>query len=468
MVRKLGLFGVCAAALVAVSCLGTEPVKAVVSEADAGSTPKAACQDGVDNDGNGEYDCYDVSCRKADSVSRLSGDTICHYERYRMSWLATSSSSLSSSSSETSSSSGTTSAGSSTTGFPFAIADRTSDTIQIQALFHKDGSNEVAYAGRFTNKALYGVIDLSGTPVVDFQSYGDLSTPWSTSAFVRRFFVSLDTSLTGTYMASGAIVYADSSFATAYTANAGSGSGADYGLPIANFVYVGYNTATTQCYVGNDDTVGYVMVDKNLSDNISPSKINKLNGGQMVAGEIVGDKCVGLAVRKTYNPDHSIDSIQTWYLRTTKTNSVDTAVQVKTPISKLEDPYSMVTIGSTTFIAARIAGSVRMLILNPDLTVRDTGSVLAAGYPHRIRKVTVGGETRLAILGDQAGAGFIVLTDTAGAIKANPSGFSDVSAFSDIVQTSATTFLVSGWKNVNGGGSVAKILKLNDGLQIVP
>jgi len=466
MKQNFVLFATGLAILSLGSCLGSDPIAKSTHE-----TSIALCTDGLDNDGDNNFDCYDSDCRALDSTMRLSGDTLCHYERYGQGPLSSSVEAVSSSSAIVASSS--SAADTLVEGFPLSVRRFDEDTVQILSLYRKPGSTHIAISGRLRSYGLFGVIDTAGKALQapDIVRTGSgLSNLLGVGSWTEtgRILLNMDTSAIGDYMTYGASIYAQGQIATSYGMNQALTASSNLGWPYQNstYAFLGINTPGSICMAVNQADTGYAFIDENASDNALPSywPVNFLNGS-FASGRITGDECALVGTHSTIGPDSS----QIWFFLIKKTNDIDAMVQVSTG-STTERAIDLEVIAGKTYIAATVDGSPRLLVLATDHTLDSAASaqILGAGTIRRMRTVTVNGTPHLLLMGASAGKAALWLMDTDGSLTASTT-FSEADGFADALQLDNGRILVAGWKaNSSGIGTTGVILQITTALNLVP
>jgi hypothetical protein len=473
MFRNLVLASFAFTGLMLFSCLGSDP-----NSNGSPENTKALCTNGEDDDGDNNFDCYDPDCRAVDSLARILGDTICHYEDYR-SPVAIPSSGIDGTSSIGASSSSATSSASVSGQFPVEIP-QDNDSVQVLALFNASGSTEIIAAGRIGRQGLRLTMDSTGnildqsseqTPddLLDSLLKGVLN---SYGLPTGRVFLGVDTTLDGNVNFFGYSTYSSRTFATNFFLTyADDRTWGNNGIwPSGEYLFMGANSSTSLCYVINNygasaqlDT-GYIAIDANVTDGQVPTKVGKLLSGVMTGGEVVeGNKCAAVGTRSVLNPDSS----QIWYYLVNKLNEREAMAQITTGNAN-ERAYDLETVAGKTYIAATVGNVPRMLVVSATQTVEVDGSAqgLNVGTPKRIRAIQVGGVTRLLMVGEAGGKGMLWLMGTDGS-KVNSAVIPDMNVLTDVVQLPGENLIVSGWKTTTGGGTTGIVLKMTTGFTVL-
>jgi hypothetical protein len=469
MVRKSILAIAVPFAIMLASCIGSDPAADTTAE-----NTRALCTNGEDDDGDGHFDCYDPNCRSLDSISRIAGDTVCPYEDYRPPVIIPTSSSNVASSSATSSSQASSSSSSEVAAgaFPYELA-QDNDDVKALKLLAIPGTVKVAVAGKIGNQAMYLILDTAGTVVDKYsvQTPDDLLTGADQAVYgspTRREFVGVNVLLDQEVTFFGTSYFETGRRATSYyLVSSGNGlTSNNYIWPTGEFMHIAPVTTTALCYVfnsygGDQPDTGFVAVDANLDDGFVPTKIGKLIGGTMVAGEVANEKCLSVGVRTT------VDSTQIWFYRVSKLNERDNMVQVTTG-SANEVAYELETVGTKTYIAAKVDGTPRMLVLNSSYAVEVDGAsqALGVGTPYGLRAIDISGTERLLMVGEAGGKGMLWVMGVDGS-RVNSAVISEMDVITDAVQLPGGNILLSGWKATAGGGTTAVILKINAGLSVL-
>lgn len=414
------------------------------------------CMDGIDNDGDGHYDCYDPDCKRVnDSLIYHFKDTICHYEDYSATQKSSSSQSVSSSSlsssvtlqssSENGSSSSVESSSSVKDSSLFLeLIEGDDDSVQITALYRQSGSNQIGYAGQIRNLGVMGILDTLGNEVqapLGINLNGALS----------RTLTDLDMTPNGGFNAVGWISFADSSKAYSYVLNQSS-SDYNYALSQDQLIFQGFPSSTTACYVTNDSTMGFVFVDQDISDLNLPSALNILKQGSMVRGEVINQSCAGLGNRSTN------DSTQIWLMVTSSNNVTSRKVQVTTG-STQEVGFDFETISDKTYVAATVDGQIRLLVLGSGTALTSAGVDLGSGTPRRLAAIQVDGNSKILMIGDQDSKGHLWIFNPDGSLE-NEVTIPETQTLTDIEQLGDESLILSGWKSAQGTGTVGVIFSL--------
>ncbi|NLB64148.1 MAG: hypothetical protein GX801_08615 [Fibrobacter sp.] len=447
-----------------ISCLGSDPRVESHNE-----RSRAMCTDGIDNDGDGHYDCYDPDCRVVqDSLWAIDiTDTICHYEKLGI-WIAPLSSSAKVSSSSQGISSSESVSSSSVQNFPFAIkANVKSDSIQVFALKYNAERQEIAIAGRYGKQALFGIIDTSTTEVLSFNpvSSPDISGAMGTGAAAGRVFTDIDTNTAGIFTAIGNSDYTSKTIAMTYTYDyiSETHSYQNSYSPHNELIFSGYNTPTTECLITNNADTGFVLVDINIDDNLMATYSNYLPKTKMAKGTISGTNCVGVGTRT------ASDSSQVWLLITSSDNIATTTAQVSTG-SDNEKAFDIEVIDDIAFIATKIDNQVQLIlydIKNDSLISKSKAQ--GPGTPHRLRTVKVNGKDHLLMVGAEAGKGALWLFSTTGNLVLKESlRNTEAVTISDALQLPNGVIIAGGWRQNSDGGTEGVLHKLNTSLKIIP
>jgi len=463
MNRNFAFFASSVAVLALASCLGFRSRSKEVRENTA-----EQCNDGLDNDGDNNFDCYDSDCRELDSTMRLDGDTLCHYENYGGIRVSSSSAILSSSSMAPSSSSATDSL---VEGFPFAVQRYASDSVQILSLYRKPGTNQIALSGRLRSYGLFGVIDTTGNSIIEpdiVRTPSNLTSILGFGAWTEtgRLVMGLDTSITGGFMSYGSSQYSQGYFATSYLLSSDLSKASTQAWPdqASRYAYLGVVSPGALCIAVNQADTGYALVDEDASDNsITGYRPVSFLNGVLTAGEIVNEQCALIGTRTTANPDSS----QIWFFLLDKTNEINKTVQVTTG-SSVEKSIDLEIMGGKTYVAATVNGASRVLVLGTSHNLENNGSNQSLnGTLLRIRRITVAGESKLLIMGNTGNKAALWLMNADGSVNASTT-FTEASAFSDAIQLGNGHLLVAGWKsNSSGTGTAGVIFKINTALALV-
>lgn len=457
------------------SCLGSDPMAATGVENTAGT-----CTDGLDNDGDGDFDCYDAECYALDKKLRLKGDTLCHYEDYTPIFVPSSSSKNTSSSgtsnnasSGASSSSANSSSSAVALGFPYSYAAFPEDSTQILTLYRKAGTNEILFAGRIRQHGLYGTVDTTGKVVSAPEVISSTAVPSQYTSIAdwipsTRSFWGIDTNASGEYLVYGYSGYNQGIMATSWR-RSGDNSYTSFWvseMAQSNYAFLGIASGKSQCIAVNQVDTGFVQIDADMTDaSINLNFPIKIADGAIAKGRINGETCEVIANRTTSSPDSS----QIWYGRVLKTNDLDVKALLDVG-SATAKGYDLVSVGNMTYVAATVNGFPRMLVLNSSgvVTINGASQALGSGTPKSIRTIKVGSSTRLLMVGESGGQGALWLLDTDGN-KVSQSLIPQASAFSDVIQLGNGDLIVSGWKsNVpNGAGTTAVLLKISTSLSLV-
>lgn len=462
MVWKIVLFAISVSASLLVSCIGEDPN---ASDNDFENT-LAMCTDGDDNDGDFHYDCYDPDCRALDSTRRLDGDSaFCHYEDYHEIIDREQSSVVRRSSSSVARSSSSAVPG--LAGFPYEVAGDPTDSVQILALFRKTGSSRVVLAGRMRQHGLFGIIDTAGKVLEaadDLRSSEQPPQSMATGvgAMEGTLIFGLDTNSTGDYTVYGSSLYENRNFATYFFRQGNAGAWSMEFWWKQMFVFTGFTSLTSKCFVTNSLDTAFVVVDDNLSDNSIPyPSIHPLKTN-FVAGTVVGEDCAAVGTRTT------TDSTQIRYARINKHNDIEADQQVTTG-SVNEVAYGIASTGGNTYLAVRIDGEPRLLVLNASDALTNDGSSqnLGVGTPYRLKVIRVGSATRILMLGSRAGKGMLWLFGTDGNLVAS-AAIASAGGFTDAIQLGDGNLLVSGWtSNGSTSGTTGVVEKISTGLALV-
>jgi len=440
--RKIAFFGLCAMGLALVSCMDENMGATVLHENTA-----AMCTDGIDNDGDGYYDCYDPDCAIQDSLSRASSThkVLCDYEHYGMP-IATrsSSSSLKSSSSVASSSSveGTL------IGFPVTLVDSSGvSDVRAMSLFRKGSDASITVAGQWgvsgfettvgldgfvgTHKLL--TVSMGSESALAFHFHGIGVDADANPLFYGASLTNLDTS-SHYFVQSGVAQFR-----------------LQYGDSLAFYSYFATNSI---CVLVNDGANAKAVEFAPLTSGASYSFSENVDipNAKMAAGEITGTDCAGIA-------NHTLSTgSEIYYFRLTKDNSPAIAGGSKFKVTTgaaNEVGYDLETVGSKTYVAATIGGIPKMLTVdNSTGLLVSASSDLGAGIPSRIRAVTIGADARLLMVGVLNGKGAVWLVGQDGTQIGATVTDASVEGFSDALQVNDTTILLSGWK-----GNAGKVLR---------
>lgn len=462
MVLKIAFFAVSVASTLLVSCIGEDPN----AKTDDFENSVAMCTDGDDNDGDFNYDCYDPDCRALDSTRRSNGDSvICHYDQYRETIDREQSSFVRSSAIIPSSSSVAVS--NSSAGFPFLIFGDDNDTVQVLSLFRKKGSARIILTGRMRQHGLYGIMDTTGKvmeSVEDLRSAQNPPASMATGAgsMTGTVTVGIDTTSTGDYTIFGSSQYANREYATFFSREGNTGAWNIEFWWKQEFVFTGFISNSSKCFLTNSLDTAFMVVDMDLEDNSIPyPSIHPLKT-HFVAGALAGEECAGVGTRT------SGDTTQIWYGRLNKNNDVlrDTIVSTG---SIHEVAHGVAVSGTSTYIAARIDGEPRLLVVDADgeLTNNGASQNLGVGEPSRLRVIQVGSTKRILMLGSRAGKGMLWLFGTDGGLVGS-AAINSVQGFSDAIQLGDGNLLISGWAaNENGSGTVGVVEKVSTSLTLV-
>jgi len=444
--RKIAFFGICVFALLLVAC-GTDNKTGQVKL----ENTVALCTDGLDNDGDGNFDCYDANCRALDSTMRLKGDTLCHYENYHPIF-ALSSAVLQSSSSTASSSSAQAATNS---GFPMNVVNSNYDTIQILTLYRKANSIEVAMSGRMDNQALTGIVDTLGAPVQTPAAFQYSKDPVDSVAGVSNghHFYGIDTSLTGNYLFYGSLDFPSLSRPASYNyIERGMYFNEWPHMPsTSQFRYVGNLSSAATCFVFNVADSGFVEVDDNLTDLFIPypSTHNNMPHTRMVAGALDNGTCIGVG-QSTVG-----DSSQIRIGVASATNAELANIQI-TMGSKNEVVYDLAIANGTYYLATTVDGYPKVIMLNSSLNKINTAATaadLGSGTPSHIRSISIGGVQRMILVGSSGAYGAIWILDAQGnkLFEYLDNGTGGLTKFTDVVQLESGNLIVAGYKSTTKG-----------------
>lgn len=470
--KRLALFVAITAPFVFHACLGSDPIAATDME-----NSRATCTDGLDNDGDGNFDCYDAECYALDQSLRAKGDSICRYQDYDPIFIPSSSSKDKSSSSSASNlssgaaSSSATNASSSSAGFPFSYYAYADDTTKILGLFRKAGTNEIHFMGQLNENGFYGKVDTTGVEIGTPEEVQASSLPpgytslagWTaTGRLLRGAF----TNTTGDVISFGVSRYNQGSLASGWRHSGGTVYNTFWipDMPNSDFIHLEIISGNSECVALNQNDTAFGQIDLDMTDvNISMSFPFTVSPGTMVAGEVVAEKCSMVANRTT------VDSTQIWFGRLLKTGSLDVKTHLSVGNANAQG-FDLTTVGSITYVAATVGTYPRMLVLDNSGVVTDNGATqgLGSGTPRAIRAIQVGSDTRLLMVGESNGQGAVWLLNINGQKISGPTLFSGASSFSDVLQLGNGDLVVSGWKsNVPAGnGFSAVILRMGSDLQI--
>ncbi|GEM_PF-2952280 len=474
--KRLALFVAITAPFVFHACLGSDPIAATDLE-----NSRTTCTDGLDNDGDGNFDCYDAECYALDKSLRAKGDSICRYQDYDPIFIPSSSSDEDASSSSASNlssgaaSSSATNASSSSAGFPFSYYAYADDTTKILGLFRKAGTNEIHFMGQLSENGFYGKVDTTGVeigepqevqshlfPEAFFVKFPEYETWTPTGRLLRGAYISPSEN----FIAYGHTKYAQGNFATRRTSIGGSIYNQFWigEMPNSEFVFLDIVSGNSECIALNQNDTAFGQVDSSMADiNILQSFPFMVYPASMAAGEVYSEKCSMIANRTT------ADSTQIWFGRLLKTRSLDVKTHLLVGNSEAQG-FDLTTVGSMTYVAATVGTYPRMLVLDNSGVVTDNGTTqgLGSGTPRAIRAIQVGADTRLLMVGESNGQGAAWLLNINGEKISGPTLFSGASSFSDVLQLGNGDLVVSGWKsNVPAGnGFSAVILRMGSDLQI--